>query len=602
MSRSGADARPLDSAPQPPADFLIQHVSPSCTECWGCVRVCPARALRVVEGRSEVIEERCVKCGACVGVCGHSSHTVRDDTAAVRALLRTGRPVVALLASEASAAMYPHSLDEIESMLETLGFTAVETTVLGEEIIAEAYERIHGRIGDALPRLRSTCPVTVDWVRRFYPQLTGALVPLVPPYVAQARLIRRVYPADVAVVYVSPCYARKDEVFESEVAGAVDVAIDFSELGRLLAVAPRRPRPDGRSARRPRAVKQLSLTDGFPRRILAEAGTASTSVVTVRGLEAIDELLTAIVRGEAAPPVVDMLLCDGCIDGPAVAPDLSVYAKRGIAMAERERQGPALVDSREFLAALPQVEVQRSFAATPALRQVPSAEEVADCLAQAGFCSADETIDCGACGYTTCVEHAQAVLLGNSTWDMCFPLQRRKAKFLADELDRLAARDALTGLYNRRAFDERLAEETAHAHRYETALSLIMFDVDRFKDVNDRFGHPAGDAVLSAVADVLQRELRASDVACRYGGDEFAVILPGSTKTEAFAVAEKLREALYSGPIVLPEGQSVRVTASLGVAAVGALIVDGPSLLAAADRALYGAKAAGRNRAHLAAG
>ncbi len=185
--------RELTATDKAPADFLIGPVSSDCRDCWGCLRRCPARALRIVDGRSEVIPERCVKCGRCVVGCGNSSHSVRSDLPAVRELLASGRPVVAVLASEATAALHPMTLRDAERALDALGFVAMETTVLGEEVVATAYERQYARDETCLPQLRSTCPVTVAWVRKYYPQLTDALMPIVPPYVAQARLVKALY-------------------------------------------------------------------------------------------------------------------------------------------------------------------------------------------------------------------------------------------------------------------------------------------------------------------------------------------------------------------------------------------------------------------------
>ena len=113
------------------------------------------------------------------------------------------------------------------------------------------------------PRLRSTCPVVVSWVERFYPQLTGALVPIVPPYIAQARLVRALSPSDTAIVYVSPCWARKDEIFEPKLAGVVDVAIGFDELKALLAEEPVSAAPRS-TTRRQRAGRSRSRSSRSP--------------------------------------------------------------------------------------------------------------------------------------------------------------------------------------------------------------------------------------------------------------------------------------------------------------------------------------------------
>ncbi|MHB9004454.1 MAG: [Fe-Fe] hydrogenase large subunit C-terminal domain-containing protein, partial [Coriobacteriia bacterium] len=215
----GTDPTP-ESAQHRTPGFLITTDKDSCKECWGCIRYCPSRAIRVVNGHSEIIQERCVKCGVCVSECGNSGHGVRDDSAAVLSLLRSGRPVVAVLATEFTAAMHPLTPPQVEGALEALGFFAVESTLLGEELVASEYEKSHARPCTSVT-LRSTCAVAVDWVRVFYPNLVPALSPIIPPYVAQARLVKEIYPPDTAVVYVSPCYARKDEAYDSQFAGAV---------------------------------------------------------------------------------------------------------------------------------------------------------------------------------------------------------------------------------------------------------------------------------------------------------------------------------------------------------------------------------------------
>ena len=600
---SEPQGRPSVRVPDRPP--LIEHCHDECTECWVCARQCPARAIAVVDGTASILTERCVQCGACVTGCGNNGYCVRDDLQAVRDLLAGEQRVVAILASEYVAALHPLTSHEVERALEAAGFYAVETTVLGEELVAAAYEQVHTRADNVVPRLRSTCPVAVSWVARFYPQLVDALVPIVPPYIAQARLVRAIYPADTAIVYVSPCWARKDEVHEDRFEGIVDVTIGFDELARLLAETQRSvPLRGSRSggSHRPQASKELSLTDGFPRRAIVERDPAAPELVTVRGLDDLDRLLRGIVRGETAPSLVDMLACEGCVDGPAIGRDLSVFAKRNIVVAHREHQPPPAIDSRSFLSAMPAIELRRTFEAKPALNRVPTVEEIDAVLAAGEFASRADTIDCGACGYSTCVDHAAAICLGHSTWELCFPLQRRVMTRERSELTRNALVDPLTNLGNRRLFDQRLAEEVGRASRHGEPLSLAMIDLDRFKDINDRHGHVIGDTVLSAVGVLLLATLRSADLACRYGGDEFAVILPETTKTEAWLVAEKLRSELHSLVVPAKDGARIAVLASIGVASYSADHESAVNLLEAADAALYLAKHGGRDRVELALG
>jgi two-component system cell cycle response regulator len=163
-----------------------------------------------------------------------------------------------------------------------------------------------------------------------------------------------------------------------------------------------------------------------------------------------------------------------------------------------------------------------------------------------------------------------------------------------EELARLARRDALTGLPNRRALEEELVREVARAARAAAPLSAVVLDVDRFKLVNDGHGHAAGDAVLVEIARRAALALRSGDLLGRLGGEEFAALLPGADLAAAVEVAERIRSRVAAEPIAAA-GRALAVTVSLGCAAL-ALGEDGAALLARADARLYDAKRGGRDR------
>lgn len=514
---------------------LIAPTGQPCGACVACRTSCPVHALEVRDGEVLVLDERCVGCGTCVKACTRGALAVRDDTPRVRELLASRQPVVALLATEAAAAMHPLTMSQVEHSLELLGFSGIETTLLGEEIVAEAYERQHARC-EPLVSIRSTCPVVTDFVRAYYPALVPALAPVVPPYVAQARLIRSLYAPQPAIVYVSPCFARKDEFREHEIADAVDAVIDFIELRALIEGAdPSASSPAAMRAAAPRAAvaKEISLTDGFPRATIATRDHTDGSLAVVRGLGELDRLLRAIVAAEIAPSVVDALACDGCLDGPAVEVQLSLFARREVEAASRRHAGVARVSTREMLAVLPAVDVVRSFAS----RSVTAPPEGPD---EQG------------------------------------------------EPD------------GRAAFDARLEAELTRHLRYDCPLAVVLIDLEPSERLSE-------DELLLALASARGRAeavIRSTDFAAAYGS-HLAVMLPGITKTAAFAVAEKLRGALAEAPYQV-DGRGytrdVTMTVSLGVAAASATRCAVRVVMDAAEGALRGAIESGRDRVHLAAG
>jgi diguanylate cyclase (GGDEF)-like protein/PAS domain S-box-containing protein len=161
---------------------------------------------------------------------------------------------------------------------------------------------------------------------------------------------------------------------------------------------------------------------------------------------------------------------------------------------------------------------------------------------------------------------------------------------LTQQLEKLSLSDALTGIKNRRAFDELLKSQVAYGQRHDSELSLLMIDVDNFKTFNDQYGHPAGDEVLRIIASIIQAAIRAEDSAARYGGEEFSAILPDANTMAAEQTAERIRRTIESYAWAQRS-----ITVSIGVATQRGFSIDEKLLMSMADACLYRAKASGRN-------
>ncbi|WP_158971894.1 sensor domain-containing diguanylate cyclase [Paraglaciecola sp. L3A3] len=174
-------------------------------------------------------------------------------------------------------------------------------------------------------------------------------------------------------------------------------------------------------------------------------------------------------------------------------------------------------------------------------------------------------------------------------------ISRLVMQSLNTQLKEISRVDGLTGLYNRRYWNEQFDMEFKRTKRSDTESSLIMLDIDHFKKVNDTYGHPAGDEVIKALAGIIQKTIRETDVAGRYGGEEFAIILPNTPVANVEFVSERLRR-LVEKCVVDYAGINISFTISIGIAGFQKSYKDSAQWLESADKALYQAKAAGRNR------
>ncbi|HLK89342.1 MAG TPA: GGDEF domain-containing protein [Polyangia bacterium] len=187
-------------------------------------------------------------------------------------------------------------------------------------------------------------------------------------------------------------------------------------------------------------------------------------------------------------------------------------------------------------------------------------------------------------------------ILVGSTTILKFTYHDNLDEIFQKQMYESALRDGLTKAFNKKYFTDRLESELTFAIRHVSSLSLVMFDIDHFKKVNDTYGHQAGDHVLSTISTLLTSALRAEDVFARYGGEEFAVICRGTDLAQALVVGERLRKAVEKHNFTF-EGTQIPVTISVGIAGLpDPDVKDAPDLVSRADKALYQSKHGGRNR------
>lgn len=550
-----------------------------CVACLACVRVCPSDAVAVEDQKVWIVAEACTRVGLCLPACPHEAIIAVGDSN--RALdLAQSRKAVLILSVESAAYFYPATPEQVVNACYAAGFSVVHRGVLGDELVAKEYLDLWSEEGwgERGTVIRSTCPVIVETIRNQYPELIPHLAPVATPIAAEARYLKALYGEDTPVVYAGVCLTEGGE--------DVDAAITLAELESILRKRGVRVQDQPLFfSRIPEERRRYwSTAGGLPLELLKEERHASRRFRKVRGLGALEGIARAVGTDRIDLGFIDILPCEGCLDHPLLGPKEELFRRRAIVGATEPPRAPAPVLKEGV-----QIPVGAAFEVE--MNGVgPTVDAVEAILEQIGLAPNGRPWDSGACGYKTCQEFAVAAAKGRTTLKSCPRYLERQAELAQQQ----AAIDALTGLASFRVLRDRLANEVARCHRTGDRFAVLFLDLDNFKQVNDRYGHEAGNALLKATARECDKHIRLTDVAGRYGGDEFVIILVGTGVDGARVVAEKMRLAVEQQGVGLgyPSGF---VTASVGVAEYGPEKRD-EDVLVAADRALYRAKAGGRNR------
>ena len=410
---------------------FVTTVKERCRMCYTCVRECPAKAIRIVDGQAEVLAHRCIACGNCVRVCSQYAKQVRNTTDQVRELLASDRRVAACLAPSFPAEFTDCEPEQLVGMMRMLGFDLVQEVSFGADLVAREYRRLLA-VPDGQRYIATTCPAITTYVEKYLPELVECLVPVVSPMIATARALRQIHGESLAVVFIGPCIAKK---VEAETVEEIEAVLTFTELRQMLlkqGIHPDDVEPDDFDLPHGGAGGLYPISRGMLQAADLREDLMTGEIVATQGRTHMLEALKEFADGDLGAQLLEVLCCEGCIMGAGVNNELPLFNRRRrvrryvcnrMEQLDRSRWHTAMEQMAEL-------DLSRTFVADDQRIPMPARAELAAIMAQMGKLGPDDELNCGACGYDTCREHAVAIHKGFAESKMCLPYtidQLRKA-------------------------------------------------------------------------------------------------------------------------------------------------------------------------------
>jgi len=409
-------------------DSPVYTIENECQDCYKCIRHCPVKAIRIVDGKASVIAGACVSCGACVKVCPAHAKKVRSDLARLKELLSSGARVYASVAPSFAGYFKGVSIGQLAAAVKKLGFAGVSETAHGAESVSAHLARLLAETKAPLV-ISSACPAAVDMVRMYLPHCARFISPLPSPVRAHCRLLKERYGADAKVVFFGPCAAKKNEAdaHPDELA----LACVFPALERILEERGIAFGEEAALALGPAAEGRFYSVEGGMNDTLRDGG-AEVRYVSVSGLDNLRRLLGGWRPADAANPprrklFVEALACPGgCVNGPVMPPSGGSLGTLFATDADAPLQTSA---GRRFAhcgaASYPPEAVEEP---------VPCEAAMAQALARVGKTSRADELNCGACGYDTCREFARALISGKAEEAQCHTFLKKSFRRTSNAL------------------------------------------------------------------------------------------------------------------------------------------------------------------------
>lgn len=409
---------------------VVYTVTANCQDCYRCVRVCPVKAISVIDGQAQIEDDLCIKCGTCVRECPQGAKTIRSSLGKVKELIASGRNVAVSVAPSFPAAFPLKNSDKLPDALKKLGFKYISETAEGaERITVESFK------DTSSGNLCTACPAVVEYVEKYVPEHIDVMIPVVSPMVAHGRLLKKRLGRDWDVVFIGPCAAKKAEAARPENKDAIDWVLTFTELikwmeeeGIVLEDCEEAPFENHGLLH---TARLFPLQGGMLKTGNIECDGTNTDVIHISGAENVQELLELSPR-QWKYRVVEPLFCSGgCINGPGFPKEKNLFSRKQSVIRYANK-----ASSRDKDIVADPINYGTDFKATEkehSLEEI-SEERIQDILERTGKSNPEMQLNCGACGYKTCRDNAIAVARGMAETEMCVSYMRRLAQQRADRI------------------------------------------------------------------------------------------------------------------------------------------------------------------------
>jgi signal transduction histidine kinase/iron only hydrogenase large subunit-like protein len=489
---------------------FVQTIKERCRVCYTCVRECPAKAIGISDGQARVIPERCIGCGNCARVCSQGAKQVLDGTQQVTHLLESSCKVAAILAPSFPAEFEECDYEKVVGMIRTLGFHYVHEVGFGADLVALKYRALLDKPGSKY--IATTCPALVGYVERYFPELVLRLAPIVSPMIAAARVLRRLYGPEVKIVFVGPCIAKKGEAASEGVKDEVAAVLTFAELRHMLLEAGIHHKMAARSDFDPPWSGPgglFPISRGLLQAAEIKENLMDGQVIATDGKTNFVEAIQAAGENNLNVRLLEVLCCNGCIMGAGMTGNSSLFHRRSLVGRYLQEHW---TDSRKEqwerdIAEYSDMDLSREFQACDLQTTQPSREEVAAILAKMDKFKPEDELNCGACGYDSCVQHAIAIHRRLAETEMCLPHTIEKLRRTVKEL--AISHQQLVSTQEALMHSERLASmgqlAAGVAHEVNNPLGIVLMHSHMLLEQVEKFPDPEWREDLDMIVEQADR-------------------------------------------------------------------------------------------------